>query len=398
MNIRELLAQRANLVTQARNLHELAERENRDFSQEEQNQYDAIWGDISKLDGRIQRAESLADLDIEGRSSTPEMPDSGESRQNPQEQAQLRAFDMFLRTGAITPEFRALQADSDVQGGFMTTPQQFVNRLIKAIDDLVYLRQFGTINTVTQAQSLGMPYLEADPADADWTSELGTGNEDSAMSFGKRELAPKPLAKRIKVSNKLLRLSPDVESLVVSRLAYKFAISLEKAGMTGGGANQPLGVFTASNDGVPTTRDVSEGNTATSIKFDGIKAAKYTLKSGYWPRARWIFHRDAMKQLSTLKDGEGRYMWQNSVQAGQPDLLEGLPVSVSEYAPNTFTSQLYVGILGDFSYYHWADALDFSVQRLNELYAATNQTGMIGRLESDGMPVLAEAFVRVKLA
>jgi len=38
------------------------------------------------------------------------------------------------------------------------------------------------------------------------------------------------------------------------------------------------------------------------------------------------------------------------------------------------------------------------VQRLNELYAATNQVGFIGRLESDGMPVLEEAFARVTLS
>ena len=229
-------------------------------------------------------------------------------------------------------------------------------------------------------------------------NELGTGNEDTSMSFGKRELSPKPLAKRIKVSNKLLRLNPDVEGLTIERLAYKFAISLEKAGLTGSGANQPLGVFTASDNGIPTSRDVATGNTTTALTFDGIKEAKYSLKAGYWREANWLFHRTAIKNLAKLKDGEGRYVWQNSVQAGQPDLLEGLPVGVSEYVPSTFTAGLYVGILGAFRYYHWADALDFSVQRLNELYAATNQTGFIGRLESDGMPVLAEAFVRVTLA
>ena len=37
------------------------------------------------------------------------------------------------------------------------------------------------------------------------------------------------------------------------------------------------------------------------------------------------------------------------------------------------------------------------IQRLNELYARTNQVGFIGRLETDGMPVLGEAFARVKL-
>jgi HK97 family phage major capsid protein len=242
-----------------------------------------------------------------------------------------------------------------------------------------------------------MPYLAADPDDADWTSELGTGNEDGAMSFGKRELTPKPLAKRIKVSNKLLRLNPDVEQLVIDRLAYKFAVSYEKAGMTGSGANQPLGVFTASANGISTGRDVSTDNAQTAFTADGLKNAKYTLKAGYWARAKWVFHRDGVKMLAKLKDGEGRYLWQNSVQLGQPDMYDGVPVFTSEYAPNTFTSGLYVGIIGDFSYYHTADALDFSIQRLNELYAATNQTGFIGRLESDGMPVLEEAFVRVKL-
>jgi HK97 family phage major capsid protein len=70
----------------------------------------------------------------------------------------------------------------------------------------------------------------------------------------------------------------------------------------------------------------------------------------------------------------------------------------SEWAPNTFTTGQCVGLLGDFSHYWIADALSMQIQRLNELYAETNQVGFIGRLETDGAPVLEEAFVRVKLA
>ena len=55
-------------------------------------------------------------------------------------------------------------------------------------------------------------------------------------------------------------------------------------------------------------------------------------------------------------------------------------------------------MLADFSHYWIADALTLEFQLLNELYAETNQVGLIGRLESDGMPVLEEAFVRVTLA
>jgi HK97 family phage major capsid protein len=219
------------------------------------------------------------------------------------------------------------------------------------------------------------------------------------MSFGKRELKPHPLAKSIKVSNKLLRSAAmNVEAIVQARLAYKFAVSQEKGFMTGNGVDKPLGIFTASADGVPTSRDVSAGNTTTLIKMDGLIAAKYSLKAQYQAVARWLFHRDAMKQISQLTDGQGQYLWQPSLQAGQPDRLLGLPIMMSEYVPNTFTTALYVGMLADFSWYWIADALDMQVQRLVELYAETNQTGYIGRLETDGMPVLAEAFARVKLA
>jgi HK97 family phage major capsid protein len=71
---------------------------------------------------------------------------------------------------------------------------------------------------------------------------------------------------------------------------------------------------------------------------------------------------------------------------------------MSEYVPNTFSSGNYVGVIGDFSYFWIAEALDMRVQRLVELYAETNQTGYIGRMEVDGMPVLEEAFTRVTLA
>lgn len=398
MNERELLAQRATLINQARSMVEKSNVEKRDFSTEEQTNYDAIFADIAKIDVKIDNLRKLGTVDTEERSTQAMRPEGARDAAVVDAEKQSRAMTAFMRTGAMQPELRALQADSDVAGGFITTPQQFVNRLIKAVDNLVFIRQWATQNTVVSAQSLGLPYLANDPDDADWTSELGTGNLDSTMSFGKRELFPHALAKRIKVSNKLMRLSPDVEALAISRLAYKFAVSFEKAAMTGSGANKPLGVFTASTDGISTGRDVSTDNTTTAFTVNGLKNAKYALKGAYWPTAKWLFHRDAVKMLAKLVDGQSRYLWQPSIQLGQPDMLEGLPLFTSEYAPNTFTTGLYVGMLGDFSYYHTADALDFSMQRLNELYAETNQTGFIGRLETDGMPVLEEAFVRVKLA
>lgn len=401
--LQQLREERNRIVTEARAILDKAEAETRDLSDEERGKWDELIGKQTKIGDDISREEKQIEAERAIAAAVLDHGDAGDKPASREDEVWegVRSYFKGDRPNDAFMEAhkRALQADSDIQGGYTVMPQEFVNRLIKAIDDQVFIRQRATTMTLTSAQSLGAPSLDADPADSDWTHELSTGSEDSAMKFGKRELTPWPLAKRLKVSNTLLRRSAQpIENLVIERLSYKFGITQEKAFLTGSGAGQPLGVFTASTKGISTGRDVSEGNTTTSPQFDGLVEAKYSLKGGYWPGAAWMFHRDALKRIAKLKDGEGQYLWQPSRQAGEADRLLGLPFLMSEYVPNTFTTGLYVGILADWSYYWIADALTMQMQRLVELYAESNQTGFIGRLETDGMPVLEEAFVRVKLA
>jgi HK97 family phage major capsid protein len=413
MKTNELRQQRAKLIAEARSVLDAADKENREPTAEERGRFDAMMADAGKLQNDYERIEKLeaaerSITETRGRQTDPDEPGRkpGEDRRGEgrRSSAEYRsAYESYLAVGQERmdlEERRALSAESDTAGGYLASPQQMASDLIKDRDNLVVIRQLARKITIENAQSLGAPSLDSDPSDADWTSELQTGSEDSAMSFGKRELHPWPLAKRIRVSNKLLQLAMGAEGIVRERLAYKFAVSEEQAFMTGDGAGKPLGVFAPSANGISTSRDVSTDNTTTAITFDGLINAKYSLKSQYHnsPSLRWIFHRDAVKQLMKIKDTVGKYIWQPSVVAGQPDSILETPVVMSEYCPNTFTTGQYVGILGDFSHYWIADSMYFAIQRLAELYAEANQTGFIGRLEVDGMPVLEEAFVRVKLA
>ena len=112
---------------------------------------------------------------------------------------------------------------------------------------------------------------------------------------------------------------------------------------------------------------------------------------------RWVFHRDAIKKIRKLKDGEGQYLWKQGL-SDRPDTILEIPFDESEYAPSTFTTGLYVGALCAWEYYWIVDALNFEIQMLSELYAETAQIGYICRSECDGMPVQPAAFRRVKLA
>lgn len=400
-NIIEMREKRMNLVNQARDLVETAKKENRAMSADDEQQYKKIMEGVRDLKKTIDREEELINLE-----NDLNKPAFEAQRPNPGNQEKIKspratedyqnAFRQFVASGQFN---NSLQVTEDTAGGFTVAPEQFVTELLKNVDDAVFIRQWARKFQVNGSNSLGAPTLDSNPNDFDWTSEVRTVQEDKNMKFGKRSLTPQPLTKLIKVSMKLLRasaLGPD--AIVRERMEYVFGLTHEKAFLLGNGVDQPLGVFAASSDGISANRDVSDGNTATAIKIDGLKSAKYSLKQQYHRNAKWLFHRDAVEQIDKEKDANGQYIWQPSVQMGEPDRLLNIPVYMSEYVPNTFTTGQYVGILGDFSVGYWiADSLGFGIQRLNELYAGNNQIGFIGRGETDGMPVLEEAFARIKL-
>lgn len=401
--LNDLRFQRNALVVQAREVLTHAEKESRGLNPEEKIKYDAIFAAQDGMRSTIEAEERQ--IEAERGSAKTEM--AAEEKRDgqasgPRSAPEYReAVNQFIREGRASlngDHIRALSAGAGSEGGFLILPEQDSGALIQAVDNEVLIRQWATKFTVTTSASLGAVSLDADPSDSDWTSELATGLEDSAMAFGKRELVPNPLAKRIKISEKMLRHVPKVEGLVISRLGYKFGVTEEKAYLLGNGAKRPLGLFVASNDGVPTSRDVSTGNSTAAMTYAGLVNAKYSLKSSYQQKAKWLLHRDGVAQLAGLLDTTGRPLWVPSMIAGQPDLLLGIPLYQSEYVPNTYTTGQYVGIIGDFSQYWIADALDVRIQRLTELYAESGQIGFIGRKEGDGMPVLAEAFTRIKLA
>ena len=406
MDINSLRQKRASLVTAARAILDAVPAD-QTINAEDEARFDKLMEDADGLDEDIEREERAraAEKRVADELVTePAAPQPGDPP-DPRE-ASTAAFRQYLANGrsALTEDqARALQVTPDDQGGHLVAPQQFVEQLIKFVDDMVVIRGFATTHQLTTAESLGAPSLDTDVADFDWTTELGTGSEDDSLRFGKRELSPHPLAKRIKVSRTLLRKSSmPAEDIVVQRLGYKVGVTQEKAYMTGDGNQKPLGLFVASTQGIPTSRDSNIGAAGAipltnSTAADQLIDAKYTLKEAYWRNARWLFHRDLIKVVRKLKDSDGQYCWIPGIAGGAPDTILELPFTVSEFAPNTIGANTYVGMVGDFSFYWIVDSLEFEIQRLVELYAETNQVGFIGRYEGDAMPVLAEPFVRLKV-
>lgn len=292
----------------------------------------------------------------------------------------------------------SMNLGTDSQAGYLTAPVEFRQELIKCLDDVLFMRQISkVIGGIGAAQSLGFPYRTTAAVVPSWTGEVDDAPEETTVAYGRREFKPYRIADLIKISRTLMNHAPMAESVLKEEIVSRLAAAQEKAYLTGDGVAKPLGIFTASNDGIPTSRDVATDNTTTTVTFDGLLNAKYSVKAQYQTKAQWVCHRDLCKMLVKIKDGDGQYVWMPSVRDGQPDLLLGKPVNISEYAPNTFTTGLYAAVYGNFDFYWICDADAMTVQVLDQPYATKNQIGYIWDYFGDGMPVIGEAFARVKL-
>lgn len=438
-SLKEILDARVSLYEQNKKLLDRAQKEDRSLNSEERSEYDKRDGEIDKLSDEIkgrtddetrkQRLDALQDemdrplprqtkptkpgererdddsisnltLDF-GRAGKVALSDVAE--QDPELARRLQAlsqpeygkkFRKYLLTGN---QSLGLVVGDDSRGGY-TAPTGFLSQLIKFLDDAATIRQYATVLTPTTLKSVGIMSYDTDYADADWSAEVPASaiSEDAAARFGQRELMPHLFAKLVKTSRKMLRNSAlAVESFLAQRLAYKFAITENKAYMTGSGSQRPLGMFVASNDGIPTTRDTTCAST-TTFTADELIDVQHSVKDAYRRSGTWIASRTFRKMCRKLKDGNGQYLLTMNNASSIETLLER-PLVVDENAPSTFTTGLYIAIFGDISFYYIQDGLDLELQRLDELYAGTNQVGWIGRKETDAMPVLGEAFGRLKL-
>ena len=95
--------------------------------------------------------------------------------------------------------------------------------------------------------------------------------------------------------------------------------------------------------------------------------------------------------LRKLKDGNGQYLWQPSLQAGEPDKLAGYQLFTSPYVP-TLAANAYTVAFGDFNSYWIADRTGRTLQRLNELYSTNGQVGFICTERVDGKIILPEGI------
>lgn len=416
MNRNEIIEKLKKVSTDIEELQKKHDGKPEGFTPDEEAKLDQMLADHDKLAADLKRAERAeAALKFGSEILEPELKIGAQGSPDKKELEQAAydgALKLFLTKGDVEKlsgaEAKALSLYTATQGGYIATPPRFMAELIKTADKDRIMRQIcRVLPPLTDTTGIGAPSLDTDIADPTWTGENSAITFDTSMAFGDRELKPHMIKLGAKISKHLLgRTVIDPEALVRDRLAYKFSLKAENAYLNGTGSQQPLGVFVASDNGVSTARDLQTAASLT-VAPDDIIDLFHTVRPAYRSKGVWVASDDFYRNARKAKDSANHYVWQPFDFPGQqlvganPGLIMGRPYYTSELVTGktsgAWVTQTYVAVFGDFSYYWIADCQQFEIMVDPYSDMNTMQNRYYGVAWTDGMPVLAEAFARMKV-
>ena len=294
-------------------------------------------------------------------------------------------FGLALRGRPLVHNVLSVGVDAD--GGYLV-PEEFEKQIVDGLKEANVVRTLA--KTITTQAERKIPVAVGHSV-AQWTEENAAYTE-SNPTFGQKQIDAYKLTDLIRVSTELLQDSAfALEPYIREEFVRAFGVAEEEAFCVGNGTKQPTGIFTANGGEVGVT---TAG--ATAITVDELISLIYSLKSPYRRNAKFFMHDSTVALIRKLKDNNGAYLWQPSVQAGEPDRLLGYPLYTSPYVPQVKAGALAVAF-GDFKNYWIADRAGRTVQRLNELYAGNGQVGFIATERVDGKVILPEGIKLLKM-
>lgn len=335
-------------------------------------------GDIEKKMQQQEQRMNILDRKSTQRSRSPLA--TAADMQSPHQ----NAFAAYLRKGDDTG-LRSLSVEekslSTFDGGYLAAPV-VSEKVHVALGNSASLRALASVVQVEASSFEAI--VETESLGSAWVREAVSDTESGAIARVTVELHE--LAATPKASQRLLDDAAfDVEGWISERIAERFVAAEAAAFITGDGMDKPLGILSTPTDGITSQRHDRVGamkaGSSTAIAPDELIDLVYALPAGHRANAAFIINSKVASMLRKLRDADGRFLWSDSLAAGEPARLLGFPVMVSEDMPEPKAGGTAV-LFGDFrAAYLIAERPELRVLRdpfsakPNVLFYATKRVG-----------------------
>jgi HK97 family phage major capsid protein len=410
-NLQQLRADREVAVNTVLRLRDVVAKENRDFNDTERAEWDKANKDVDGLAARIEvleRADKVGKM-FSGQGDPAPVPGAedrqpGERRKRPkggelvrlEREAQSAWFarqcgrqltrsqiEACKRLG-VNPRseeihFRDLSVVTNTAGEH-TIAEGFVRQLEKSMLAFGNVRGVADVMVTPGGEPLPWPTV-SDHGNASELLAENTGAAEADPTFGVMTLSAYKLSsKLVQVPNELMQDSAfDIAKLLGELLGERLARTENTYFTTGTGSSQPQGVTVGASTGKTTA-------SATAITFDEIIDLIHSVDPAYRadPSFGLMAHDNIWAAVRKLKaSGTGEYLWQPSVQAGQPDRILNYPAHVNQQMASAITTGLKTMLAGAFKKFKIRQAGGVRLVRLNERYAEADQTAFLAFVRVD---------------
>ena len=269
-------------------------------------------------------------------------------------------------------------------------PVSIASDVINKVVELCPILELSQIYNI--AGDLRLPKYEADgaaPIAAAYAEEF-TELAEKTASFSTIDLSNQIVGLLVKISKSLInRADFDVRSFIVNEIAKKIAEFLEKEMLTGSQSGKI--------EGAVNTKNAVTTATATKITTDDIIDLQMALPTVYQKNAVFVMHKDILKEVRKLKDGQGNYILQPDFRAPFGWTILGRPVYLSDNMDKEIATGKNVILYADFNGYAVKITKNVEIQLLQEKYATQYALGIVSYVELDAKIADEQKIAKLKI-
>lgn len=304
---------------------------------------------------------------------------------------QMKNFIHWTRTGEVMDK-KVMARGTDGAGGYLV-PEEFRSEVIRKMAASTVMRRSGATSFTISGDAIDIPVLDGEGS-GQWIGE-NTQYAESDPTFDNVRLTPHKYARMVRTSYELLEDSAiNVADLLSSIFANDFSAAEDLAFLDGNGVDRPLGLNRAA---LTQVAPVAGENIVASLR-----RLIYALPKQYRAGAKFYLNGAIMQQIALAVDANGRPLWQESVQEGEPGRILGYPIFESDALPTYDIDGAGAGtalgadvIFGNPSYYYIADRQGMRLQRSDDRFFEYGQIAFRSDMRVDGKVALPDGFVKL---
>lgn len=268
----------------------------------------------------------------------------------------VKLFSKWMKKGQGGEELaelqqKLLQIGVEGDGGF-AVPEELDRAIGKMAIDAMPME--GEVSSMAMSGENYEKLVDLRGTSSGWVGETDSRTETNSPTLGSfkpvfGEVYANPFATQKMLDDAFF----NAEAWLSESVAEKFSQDLDLAIISGNGVNKPKGILahtlalTADAARAYGTLEYMKSGTSADFDTDDLLDLMAKLKPAYRQNAKWLMAMATLTKIRKFKDSTGQYLWQPSIQAGEPSQLLGYSVVEDENVPALAAASKSV-LFGDF--------------------------------------------------